>query len=1064
MNVKKMFAATAGMLIVASSLPVSVLGAASYSDELQGAYNYAYSKGITTMSSIDNANMYGELTRGQLAKMISNWAEKELGTKADETKVCSFADAQTAEGDLAAYVKKACQMGLMGQGIDKFRPRDKVTRGEFGTTLSRAIWGTKYDGATPYYANHLQALKDKGIMTKIENPSQMEIRGYVMLMLQRTSNTEKGAKCNDPLVTLACTMGSATCPAECKDSKNQTGHVNTGAEVRGDLNVAVADFSNSVKSVPMVGISIFNEVNFTASEPVTVNAVTLERVGLSSRSDIKGVWFEKDGLAVSSRGTVATDGKVTTNFNKGLTVKANEKLDLVVELSGSTAGSEIAFKFIGVDSTAKNSTFNTVTTTYRTANYAVATLDFSNVGGAGTGTNGVKYKLGNQKEFVFGQFRVANHAAGDDKNVFVRSISFRNDGTADLNSLLKNVKVSRDNKVVSKSISMDGRTMTVTLDDTINAGKSAIYTVTAEIASLERIGDTVQLELRKDRDFVAYEASTKFRTFLGGNSGNNWKMKEYKIEGGRVNLSNTAGFAKTVEAGSGSTDVVIADGTLNVSEPVKLPKIVLTGDASVIRSLILEVGGSRYTASVNGNQYTFDEIYVNKTAPVRLLASILSTTTGTSATFTPSVIGSSAFRGNGEYTNNSENLDGTTIAGAIQIAKIVVKEARFTLKNQASTTQRAVVNETSTLEIFKGEMTAPKGDINVTELVLSGLNNTTLQGADQIDLYLEVDGQSVANATYRGSNVVFNNIGTAKAAASKIVIKAIPTMTHTGDFTFAVKASGTDANGNNSSTPAVNTVKLSVVASSSASIANANATSQVVLEGTNAELTKFALTAKNGSINLTGLVLAYNGPITGMNGKNVTLEVGGDSYTATSTATGVVFNQLNTNLLEGTHNAVLTTNVNTDGITGGVLVEVNTVTVKGDFQDVQRAIGSKYLFVKAFPTLSLVSAKDNTLVVRITNSSSENITITDFTAVNANLTGTTLNGQSVTSPIPTSKQVTLAAGQSTDLKLSITAPGILKLTGLKYTVTDNNQTYEYNVTEDYTNVSTWGDLQTTYKS
>ena len=35
-----------------------VTGAATYSDELQGAYDYAYSQGITTMSSIDNANMY----------------------------------------------------------------------------------------------------------------------------------------------------------------------------------------------------------------------------------------------------------------------------------------------------------------------------------------------------------------------------------------------------------------------------------------------------------------------------------------------------------------------------------------------------------------------------------------------------------------------------------------------------------------------------------------------------------------------------------------------------------------------------------------------------------------------------------------------------------------------------------------------------------------------------------------------------------------------------------------------------------------------------------------------
>ena len=169
--------------MLAQALPVAVLGAASYSDELKGAYEYAYSKNITTMSSIDNANMYGELTRGQLAKMIANWAEKEMGTKVDETAVCSFSDANTAEGDLATYVKKACQMGLMGQGIEKFRPNDKVTRGEFGTTLSRALWGDKYNGATPFYKNHLEALKEAGIMKMIDTPNQMEIRGYVMLML-----------------------------------------------------------------------------------------------------------------------------------------------------------------------------------------------------------------------------------------------------------------------------------------------------------------------------------------------------------------------------------------------------------------------------------------------------------------------------------------------------------------------------------------------------------------------------------------------------------------------------------------------------------------------------------------------------------------------------------------------------------------------------------------------------------------------------------------------------------------------------------------------------------------
>ena len=1006
--------------MLASVLPVSVLGAASYSSELEGAYNYAYSKGITTMSPIDNANMYGELTRGQLAKMIANWAEKEMGTKVDTTAVCSFSDAHTAEGDLATYVKKACQMGLMGQGIDKFRPNDKVTRGEFGTTLSRALWGDKYNGATPFYKNHLEALRDAGIMKMIDTPNQMEIRGYVMLMLMRSVNVVTPSECKDPAVILACALGGDSCPARCKD-KNPGANTGTN-NTAGDLNINVVDYSNQIRSVPMVGISIFNAIKFDATNDVTVNSVTLERVGLSSRSDIKGVWFEKDGIAVSSRGTVATDGKVMTNFNKGFKVKSSETLDLVVELSGASAGAEVAFKFIGVDSTAKNTVYNTVTSTYRTAKYDVAALDFSNVGGTGN----VVYKLGNQSELTFGQFKVSNQAKGDDRNVFLKSVTFRNNGTADLNSLLKNVKVMRDNKVVSKSVSMDGRNITITLEDTINAGKAVVYTVMGEVASLERVGDTVQLELRKDRDLVAYEASTKFRTTMNkAIQANSWIMKNYKIDGGRVTLTNTAAFPKTVDAGSGSSDVVIADGTLTVAEPIKLPKMTLAvNNTGVVRSLVLEIGGSRYASTVNGTAFVFDDVYVNKTASIKLIASLESLPAHNSVQFVPTAIGSMAFGSSkGEYTNNSEDLKGNDIAGAVQIAKINVKEAQFTLKNKASSTQKVTLTESSMKTIFEGEMVAPKGDINVTEVTLSGLNATGITDSSQIDLQLYINDTAVSNATYRrGNNVVtFYNVGTATKTPSKFRIEATPTMTQTGDFVFDVVAKGTDANGNTATTAAVKTVKLSVVESSNVSVANANAVSQVVSEGSNAELTKFTLSARNGSINLTGLKLTYASAVTALNGQSVTVEVNGNSYTATSTAAGVEFTGLNVTLNEGNHNVVFSTNINTDGQTNGVPVEVASAEVKGDFPTVTKAINSKYLFVKAFPKLSVVSAKDNQLVVKIENVSDDDITITDYVAVNADPTSTTLNGQSVTSPIPVGKQVTLAKGQSTELKMNITA-------------------------------------------
>ncbi|MEI8009513.1 MAG: hypothetical protein WCI00_09505 [bacterium] len=42
------------------------------------AYNYAYSIGITTISNIQQADLTGTLIRKHLAKMISNFAIKQM--------------------------------------------------------------------------------------------------------------------------------------------------------------------------------------------------------------------------------------------------------------------------------------------------------------------------------------------------------------------------------------------------------------------------------------------------------------------------------------------------------------------------------------------------------------------------------------------------------------------------------------------------------------------------------------------------------------------------------------------------------------------------------------------------------------------------------------------------------------------------------------------------------------------------------------------------------------------------------------------------------------------------
>jgi hypothetical protein len=82
-------------------------------------------------------------------------------------------------------------MGLNRDGTANttFNPDAIVTRAEFGAAFSRMLYGsihnTPENDPRPWYQAHLQALQADGIMTQINNPMMQEVRGYVMLMMQR---------------------------------------------------------------------------------------------------------------------------------------------------------------------------------------------------------------------------------------------------------------------------------------------------------------------------------------------------------------------------------------------------------------------------------------------------------------------------------------------------------------------------------------------------------------------------------------------------------------------------------------------------------------------------------------------------------------------------------------------------------------------------------------------------------------------------------------------------------------------------------------------------------------
>jgi hypothetical protein len=241
--------------------------------------------------------MYGAITRAEMAKMLSVYATEVLGYEADASKACNFTDIDSVKGDLHDYIIKSCQLGLMGQGITAFRPYDTISRAEFGTALSRTLWGNKYEGGTPYYANHLNALKAAGIMNQIANAeSTKEIRGYVMLMLQRSEGGEAGVDCDDEMVVLACQLGTDACPAACKDNSKED---NSDEKVKSGSLVVEADATSS-RSAVRNAASDLDTLTFKTSEEVEITKVVLERYGYSTNSDVVNVWLEnEDGTVIA---------------------------------------------------------------------------------------------------------------------------------------------------------------------------------------------------------------------------------------------------------------------------------------------------------------------------------------------------------------------------------------------------------------------------------------------------------------------------------------------------------------------------------------------------------------------------------------------------------------------------------------------------------------------------------------------------------------------------------------------------------------------------------------------
>lgn len=288
----------------------SLTFAQNYTDELKSAYDYAYGINITTQSSIDSANMFGSLIRAHMAKMMVNYAQNVLGKTPDYLLPCNFSDIANESTELKWYIVQACQMGLMGVGITKFNPDGVVTRAQFGTVLSRALYGDMYNEGTPYYSYHLQALKQAGVMTNISKPDANEIRWYVMLMMMRASglvqeSSSSNSVCDSQETQLLCLVGSLDCPSECQTTTD----TNSAGALR------ITGTSRDVWSLPS-GTKYVGSLELTASDAdIKLKTLTFQKVGTLAK-----VRIEDNGIKIAEVQTTQTENTITMTFSPNVIV------------------------------------------------------------------------------------------------------------------------------------------------------------------------------------------------------------------------------------------------------------------------------------------------------------------------------------------------------------------------------------------------------------------------------------------------------------------------------------------------------------------------------------------------------------------------------------------------------------------------------------------------------------------------------------------------------------------------------------------------------------------------
>lgn len=602
MNLFKKATATLALLGLLSWIFTTGVSAASTA-EIDAA-NYLAKAGII-VDHTDNPAAYNldqNVLRQEIAAVSRGIAGLDKKTTCDGV----FKDVSaTKPNDWACYtVEQLADNGLIALN-ENFRPEDNISKAEGVGMIVKASFGDEYmydpTLTTTWQEQVVAFAVKKGVVENFTNYDTPATRGFVFLAWANAMEATKDSGTTD-IDKIMCEL-LGICDENTGGDNNQGGTDGEKPVVTtGSFEITLNPKSPVAQTIPRSGLIPFGKFDVAAGkEDIKIDSITLKREGLSQRTDIRRVYFEKNGVRISNRASVGIDELANVSFTPALTVKAGstETIDLVVELKetgdGATIGAEHRFAISEAADVEASATvggaFPLRTALMRVGSYVVEQVRISPVGTSSTQNVG-------QENALLTEFQL--QTKGDRDNLF-KSITLRNAWDADAGASLTNIWIYKEGKKVSSEVSISGRDVTVYVNDTILNGRSENYQLRADISWAERTRETYEFELRNTSDLTVVEKESGFSAPVLIDLAGEKKWPIVTVEWGDFLISRDTAYTLNQTVSAATNDVVLYAAKVNVKEEVSVEDVAVTmtflglpakGKLEQFSSLRFLVGGS----------------------------------------------------------------------------------------------------------------------------------------------------------------------------------------------------------------------------------------------------------------------------------------------------------------------------------------------------------------------------------------------------------------------------------------------------------------------------------------